>query len=167
MLTLTFKNQQMDTPNAIELVATFHKTFNHPIINSPMIPDSARCDLRINLLAEELEELKEAVQKNSIIDVADALCDLQYVLAGAVLEFGLGEKFKELFYEVQRSNMSKAARSKDEAIATIQRLKKDDNIDAYYEAVGDLYLVYRKSDNKILKSCNYSPANLAKIIHGR
>src|SRR5918993_746387 len=101
--------------NSLNQVAEFHTTFKHPIQPSPIIPSKERCQLRIALLAEELKELQEAVDNNDLVEVADALCDLQYVLSGAILEFGLGEKFAALFEEVQRSNMSKACRSEDEA----------------------------------------------------
>jgi predicted HAD superfamily Cof-like phosphohydrolase len=98
----------MDKLDSLNQVAEFHKTFNAPILDTPQIPSKERADLRVSLLQEELDELKKAIEDNDLVEVADALCDLQYVLSGAVLEFGLGEKFVELFNEVQRSNMSKA-----------------------------------------------------------
>ena len=49
-----------------------------------------------------------AIKDNNLTEVADAPCDLQYVLAGAILEFGMGAKFRALFSEVHCSNMSKA-----------------------------------------------------------
>ena len=109
----------MDKIDALNQVAEFHKTFNAPILDTPQIPSKERCELRISLLQEELNELKDAIAGNNIVEVADALCDLQYVLSGAVLEFGLGEKFVELFNEVQRSNMSKACANQQEADETI------------------------------------------------
>ena len=101
----------MEKLDSLNQVAQFHQTFGAPILAQPTIPAADRCNLRVSLLAEELDELKEAIAANDLIEVADALCDLQYVLSGAVLEFGLGEKFVELFNEVQRSNMSKACAS--------------------------------------------------------
>lgn len=154
----------MKQPDALNLVADFHKTFKHPILNSPTIPSEDRCKLRVALLAEELKELEVAILERDIVEVADALCDIQYVLSGAILEFGLGEKFSELFEEVQRSNMSKACNTEDEAKATVEFYKKKDNTECYYKEEGGRWLVYRKSDNKTIKSVNYSPANLAKIV---
>ncbi|MBY0245455.1 MAG: nucleoside triphosphate pyrophosphohydrolase family protein, partial [Sphingobacteriaceae bacterium] len=116
--------------------------------------------LRVELLAEELKELRQAIQDNDIVEVADALCDLQYVLSGAVLEFGLGQSFKNLFDEVHRSNMSKACKTIEEAEQTIAHYLAKDNTEAYYKEIDGLFLVYRKSDDKTLKSVNYSPANL-------
>ena len=104
--------------DALNQVAAFHKLFKHPVLDKPQIPSKERCELRVELLSEELKELQEAIKANDLVEVADALCDLQYVLSGAVLEFGLGEKFVELFDEVQRSNMSKACKSLDEAERT-------------------------------------------------
>ena len=93
------------------MVADFHETFRHPILPAPAIPSEDRCKLRVALIAEELKELETAIRDKDIIEVADALCDIQYVLSGAILEFGLAGKFKALFEEVQRSNMSKACSS--------------------------------------------------------
>ncbi len=150
--------------NALSQVAEFHHTFKHPVVENPAIPSATRSQLRIDLLAEELKELQEAVQNNDLVEVADALCDLQYVLAGAVLEFGLGDKFKELFDEVHRSNMSKACKTVEEAEQTIAHYKAKDNVDAYYKEIEGLFLVYRKGDDKTLKSINYSPADLKSRI---
>src|SRR6188508_690070 len=154
----------MQTPETLNAVADFHTTFQHPILSSPGIPSESRCKLRVALIAEELKELEVAILEKDIVEVADALCDIQYVLSGAILEFGLGEKFKALFDEVQRSNMSKACRSEDEAIATVEHYKKKDGTDCYYKEEGGKWLIYRKSDNKTLKSINYSPANLEGIL---
>ena len=154
----------MKQPDALNLVADFHQTFKHPILSSPEIPSETRCKLRVALLAEELKELEVAILEKDIVEVADALCDIQYVLSGAILEFGLGEKFKELFEEVQRSNMSKACETEDEAKQTVEFYKKKDNTECYYKEEGGRWLVFRKSDNKTIKSVNYSPANLVGIL---
>ncbi len=154
----------MKQPESLQLVAEFHKTFKHPILPSPTIPEEKRCRLRVELLAEELKELEEAIQADDIVAVADALCDLQYVLSGAVLEFGLGDKFNALFEEVQRSNMSKACASEQEALETVEFYKSRDNTDCYYLNEGDKWLVYRKADNKTIKSKGYSPADLESIL---
>lgn len=153
----------MKEAEALNSVSKFHKTFNHPILSEPQIPAKNRAELRVNLLREELEELQEAIDNQDVVEVADALCDLQYVLAGAILEFGMGDKFAELFAEVQRSNMSKVCRSKEEAQATVNHFATQ-NQEAYFEKKDDFYLVYRKADNKTLKSINYSGVDLEKIL---
>ncbi len=143
----------MKDTQALRQVSEFHRTFKHPILEKPTIPAENRCKLRIALLAEELKELEEALNQKDLVEVGDALCDLQYVLAGAILEFGFGEKFKALFEEVHASNMSKACVSKEEAEATIEFYKKKDNTEAYYVESDGKFLVYRKSDNKTLEVC--------------
>ena len=154
----------MQEPNSLNQVAEFHRTFKHPIKETPGIPAMERANLRVSLLAEELQEFKQAIEANDFVEAADALCDLQYVLAGAILEFGLGEKFKQLFDEVHRSNMSKACKSTEEAENTVAHYSKTENTECYYTKVDDLYLVYRKSDNKTLKSVNYSAAQLNQLL---
>ena len=154
----------MKQPDTLNLVAQFHQTFKHPILLQPAIPQEKRCKLRVALIAEELKELEVAILENDIVAVADALCDIQYVLSVAVLEFGLGEKFKTLFDEVQRSNMSKACNTEAEAIETVKHYQKKDGTECYYKEEAGKFLIYRKSDNKTLKSINYSPANLEAII---
>ncbi len=151
-------------PAPLNSVAEFHTTFKHPILDSPQIPSKERCKLRIELISEELKELQEGIDKGSIVDIADAFCDLQYVLSGAILEFGLSQKFKELFDEVHRSNMSKACKSEAEARKTVQFYKEYHDCEASYQQEGDLFLVYRTPDHKVLKSVNYSPADLEGML---
>lgn len=153
----------MDKIDALNQVAEFHKTFNAPILDHPTIPNADRCNLRISLLQEELNELKDAIANNDLVEIADALCDLQYVLSGAVLEFGLGEKFVPLFDEVQRSNMSKACATQQEADETIA-FYKEKGEDAFAQKSGDKINVHRVSDNKVLKNKYYSPADLKSIL---
>lgn len=148
----------------LEKVAEFHKTFGHPILDKPQIPDAKRAKLRHELIREELEEFNQAIVQGDIVAAADALCDMQYVLSGAVLEFGLKDKFNELFAEVQRSNMSKACKNDIEALATQQFYKERDGIETYVKEKDGLFFVYRTSDNKALKSVNYSKADLKSII---
>jgi len=155
----------MTQPDALNLVAEFHRTFKHPILKSPAIPGEDRCKLRVALIAEELKELEVAILEKDIVSVADALCDIQYVLSGAILEFGLGGKFKELFEEVQRSNMSKACKTEEEAKATVEFFKKKDGTECFYKMEDGKWLVYRTADNKTMKSVQYSPADLDRIVN--
>lgn len=156
----------MKSLESLRQVAEFHKTFQHPIEPEPLVPSRERCDLRVSLLQEELDELKDAIDKKDIIEIADALCDIQYVLSGAVLEFGLGNQFRDLFDEVQRSNMSKACQTEEEAKATVTHYTSQ-GTSCYYKEKDGKYMVYRQSDNKTLKSIMYSPADLKSIINGK
>ncbi|SHO62087.1 MULTISPECIES: nucleoside triphosphate pyrophosphohydrolase family protein [Algoriphagus] len=153
----------MQDPKSLTSVALFHETFKHPVLPEPTIPSETRCNLRVSLLSEELKELEEAIENKDLVEIADALCDLQYVLSGAILEFGLGEKFKTLFDEVQRSNMSKACKTEEEAKATVAHYEAK-GTPSFYEKEGDLFLVFREGDHKTLKSVNYSPADLKGIL---
>jgi predicted HAD superfamily Cof-like phosphohydrolase len=154
----------MEQINSLNQVADFHRTFNAPILDTPQIPSEQRCELRVNLLQEELNELAQAIKDNDIVEIADALCDIQYVLSGAVLEFGLGDKFVELFNEVQRSNMSKACSTEEEAQRTLEHYKQKDGTEGYYKQVGDKWVTYRNGDDKVLKSVGYSPANIKGML---
>lgn len=151
-------------PTPLNDVAEFHTTFHLPILDSPTIPGEDRCQLRINLLQEELDELKDAIRDKDITAVADALSDLQYVLSGAILEFGLGNKFKELFEEVQRSNMSKVCENYAVAEETLEHYMAKDGTRGFIHESHSGFLVYRESDRKVLKSVKYSPADLEKIL---
>ena len=153
----------MEKIDSLNQVAEFHKTFNAPILETPQIPSKERCELRISLLQEELNELKEAISDQSMVEIADALCDLQYVLSGAVLEFGLGEKFVEMFNEVHRSNMSKACDNQQQADETIA-FYAEKGEEAFSEISVNKINVHRKSDHKVLKNKYYSPADLATIL---
>jgi predicted HAD superfamily Cof-like phosphohydrolase len=152
--------------NYIKMVEEFHKTFNAPVLETPQIPSKERCNLRINLMQEELNEIKDAIENQDFVEISDGLCDLMYVLCGSILEFGLKEKFNTLFDEVQRSNMSKACTSQQEALATLSHYKQKDGTEGRYEEVNGKYIVYRSTDNKVLKSVGYSPASLEDIING-
>lgn len=151
-------------PQALSDVGKFHETFGLPVLNKPFIPSEERCNLRVSLLEEELNELKEALVNKDIVEAADALADIQYVLSGAILELGLGSVFKDLFDEVQRSNMSKTCATMEEALATQQYYISEKNTESYIEEKSNYFLVYRKSDGKVLKSVKYSPADLKTIV---
>ena len=151
---------------SLEQVKEFHALFNAPVLDVPKIPAKERCDLRIGLISEELDELKEAIKNNDLVEVLDALCDIMYVLNGTILEFGFQNIFDTAFNEVQRSNMSKACENELVAQATVEHYKQKDGTESDYKEVNGKYIVYRNEDNKVLKSVNYSPANLPGIIKG-
>jgi predicted HAD superfamily Cof-like phosphohydrolase len=118
-------------PQALNSVADFHELFGAPILSKPTIPDAERCTLRVSLLQEELDELKQAIADGDLVEIADALGDIQYVLAGAVHEFGLGDRFADIFGEIQRSNMSKACTTLEEAEKTVKHYKIYKGEEAY------------------------------------
>ena len=86
-------------------VGVFMKTFGQEVKNEPSFSSDKINQLRINLIQEELDELKEAMSNNDLLEVADALTDLLYVTYGAGHAFGID--LDKCFNEVQNSNMSK------------------------------------------------------------
>ena len=116
-------------------VKTFMNTYGQEIRDNASFPDKKIVQLRINLIQEELNELKDAINNNDIIEVADALTDILYVTYGAGHSFGIN--LDKCFNEVQDSNMSKL----------------DENKQPIYNDSG-----------KVMKGPNYFPPNLKKII---
>jgi predicted HAD superfamily Cof-like phosphohydrolase len=88
------------------MVREWHEAFDVPVAPEPAIPP-ARAALRLALIEEEAAELREAVEAGDLVAVLDALCDLQYVVDGAFLEFGLHGVKHDAMAEVHGSNMSK------------------------------------------------------------
>ena len=122
----------------LEQVQIFHETYGLPVKDSPDISDPKTNGLRINLLAEEVEELQEALEAGDMVEVLDALTDIQYVLDGAYLSFGLQDVKMAAFEEVQRSNMSKLG--------------------------ADGKPIVREEDGKILKGPDYFKPDLGQFI---
>ena len=116
-------------------VKTFMDTYGQEVKNTPEFPDSKIVQLRIDLIQEELNELKEAINNNDIIEVADALTDILYVTYGAGHSFGVD--LDSCFNEVQNSNMSKLG---------------DDGKPIYNDS------------GKVMKGPNYFKPNIKKII---
>ena len=89
-------------------VKKFMLTFGQDVKNKASFPNAKIQNLRIDLIDEELTELKDAIKNNDIVEVADALTDLLYVTYGAGHAFGID--LDKCFNEVQSSNMSKLSR---------------------------------------------------------
>ncbi len=94
--------------NAIEQVKEFADTFNIEYSdNMNANIDESIIDLRFRLMQEENLEYLEAAKNKDIVEIADALGDILYILCGTILTHGLQHKIVEVFDEIQRSNMSK------------------------------------------------------------
>ncbi|NER18568.1 pyrophosphohydrolase domain-containing protein [Spongiivirga citrea] len=92
----------------LEAVKEFHEAFGLGVKHEPIADLGAnKLKLRFNLMAEENEEYLEAAEENDLVEVADALGDMLYILCGTILEHGMQYKIEEVFEEIQRSNMSK------------------------------------------------------------
>jgi predicted HAD superfamily Cof-like phosphohydrolase len=121
--------------NAVEL---FHNSFGLGV-SKTMKADLGREKnlLRFNLMDEENKEYFEAASANDLVEVADALGDMLYILCGTILEHGMQYKIEEVFEEIQRSNMSKLG--------------------------ADGKPIYRE-DGKVLKGPNYFKPNIEEIL---
>ena len=116
-------------------VKTFMNNYGQDVKEKASFPDDTIVQLRVDLIEEELNELKEAIKNNDIVEVADALTDILYVTYGAGHSFGVN--LDKCFDEVQRSNMSKLGE--------------------------DGKPIYNDS-GKVMKGPNYFAPNLKKII---
>ena len=119
-------------------VKEFHKAFKLDYLEEPKADLGVnKNNLRFNLMKEENEEYYEAVQSNDLVEVADALGDMLYILCGTIIEHGMQHKIESVFNEIQRSNMSK--------------LGADGNP------------IYR-ADGKVMKGPNYFKPNIKAIL---
>lgn len=92
----------------IKAVERFHRSFGLGVSDSPRANlGQEKNTLRFNLMDEENKEYLQAAQNNDLVEVADALGDMLYILCGTILEHGMQYKIEEVFEEIQRSNMSK------------------------------------------------------------
>lgn len=92
----------------LEAVRLFHTSFGLGV-SEQLLADlgETKNKLRFNLMDEENKEYLEAAQNDDMVEVADALGDMLYILCGTILEHGMQYKIEEVFEEIQRSNMSK------------------------------------------------------------
>lgn len=151
------------------MVREFHETFGHGIGEKPQIPKASVVDFRVDFIKKEANELLAGAVVGDLIEVADGLGDIQYVLDGFFLECGLQDKKDAIMAEIHRSNMSKGCATPEEAEQTISMLVGalgTSESDYEYKLVGDLFVVYRLIDNKVQKSINYSPPELKAIVYG-
>ncbi|MCC2640647.1 MAG: uncharacterized protein K0S45_1060 [Nitrospira sp.] len=91
--------------NAQAMVEEFHRKFEIAVKESPTIPEDATRQLRIRLIQEEFDELKEAMATQDLVGIAKELADLLYVVYGTALSYGMD--MEPVFREVHRSNLSK------------------------------------------------------------
>jgi predicted HAD superfamily Cof-like phosphohydrolase len=127
--------------------------------------DPKDADFVINFIQEELDELKVAVKEKNIIEIFDALLDITYVgLGNGALVFGLKDKMLDGYAEVQASNMSKICNTVAEAEETVKLRSEQQGEPCHYEESNGKYVVYRTSDNKVMKSINYFRPDLSQFF---
>ena len=92
----------------IEAVKIFHELYKLSYKENPTTDIGLdKIKLRFNLMAEENQEYFQAAKNNDLVEVADALGDMLYILCGTIIEHGMQHKIEEVFNEIQKSNMSK------------------------------------------------------------
>jgi len=122
----------------IEAVKAFHEAFKIGYRKTPKADlGTDKNMLRYKLMREENEEYLDAANDNDLVEVADALGDMLYILCGTIIEHGMQHKIEEVFNEIQRSNMSKLGE--------------------------DGQPIYRE-DGKVLKGPNYFKPNIETIL---
>lgn len=122
----------------IEAVKIFHTAFKIGYRETPKADLGIEKNmLRYKLMREENEEYLEAANDDDLVEVADALGDMLYILCGTIIEHGLQHKIEEVFDEIQRSNMSKLGEDGEP--------------------------IYR-DDGKVLKGVNYFKPNIKEIL---
>jgi predicted HAD superfamily Cof-like phosphohydrolase len=127
-----------DIHELISHVETFHDAFGIGNNHKPTVKIEAKdIQLRFDLMKEENEEYLEAAENGDLIEVADALGDMMYILFGTIMKHGMQHKIVEVFEEIQNSNMSK--------------LGADGNP------------IYRE-DGKVLKGPNYFKPDIRSIL---
>ena len=123
----------------IESVKKFHNTYKLGYSETPIATlGNSKNKLRFSLMSEENEEYLEAANNDDIIEVADALGDMLYILCGTIIEHGMQDIIEDVFDEIQRSNMSKLGEDGEP--------------------------IYRE-DGKVLKGPNYFKPNFKKFFN--
>ncbi|BBM37037.1 nucleoside triphosphate pyrophosphohydrolase family protein [Pseudoleptotrichia goodfellowii] len=122
----------------IKSVEEFHRIYKLGNSENPIGKlENGKENLRFELMKEENEEYLEAAKNGDIVEVADALGDMMYILCGTIIEHGMQHIIEEVFDEIHRSNLSKL----------------DENGNPIY-----------REDGKVIKGPNYFPPDIKKII---
>jgi predicted HAD superfamily Cof-like phosphohydrolase len=133
---MTDTTARAERQSVLRDVAEFHRAFGHPVKVIPQVIVRADLEeLRISLLREEFEEYLAAVEANDIVEIADALAGMQYIINGTALVYGID--LDAVHAEVHRSNMSK---------------------------LGPNGQVIRRADGKVLKPETYQPPMVAAVL---
>lgn len=119
-------------------VKEFHESFGIENKSSPtVLIGKEEVELRHRLMAEENSEYLEAAKNNDLVEVADALEDMLYILCGTILKHGMQDVITSVFEEIQRANMSKL----------------DENGKPIY-----------REDGKVMKGANYKDPNIEEVL---
>ncbi len=129
---------QLSLKKVIDMVREFMDTYQLKYFKKPKADIGLKThQLRFELMKEENQEYLEATKNGDVVEVADALGDMLYILCGTILAHGMQDKIEEVFTEIQRSNMSKLGKNGKP--------------------------IYRE-DGKVLKGPHYSEPDLKEIL---
>lgn len=124
--------------NQLDAVLAFHNAFSVEVSHHPTVNTSFDlAQLRFRLMGEENEEYLNAVKNHDLVEVADALGDMLYILCGTILTHGMQHIIEDVFDEIQKSNMSKLG--------------------------ADGKPIYRE-DGKVMKGPDYKKPNLKQFL---
>ena len=141
----------------VEMIKHWSETFGLPVLTEEQFPEVSRAKLALDLIDEEFLETAEAVGYKDFKATKDGLGDLLWVTIRAMMEFGIDPH--EVISKIYESNMSKADVSEEDATITYKKYL-DQNIQTYSKKVGDYFITYRLSDNKVLKSHRFQEPDL-------
>lgn len=152
-------------------VKEFNKAFGveqYNSLNKNIFDNKKLIDYRLNLILEEVQELKDAIENKDLTETVDALTDILYVTYGAFT--ALGVNADKAFDIVQNSNMSKICNTEAEAKETVKwylnnEKERYDSPDYKLSDNGKNYIVFNKNTKKILKNINYVPANFSNLLN--
>jgi len=122
----------------IKKVEEFHTAFECPVATAPNLIPYNRGLLRFELMKEENKEYFDAVESDNLVEVADALGDMLYILCGTIIEHGMQHVIESVFDEIHSSNMSKLDPATGKPIF--------------------------RADGKVMKGANYFKPNIARAM---
>ena len=153
----------METTN---LVLEFHKASGHPVGTKIKLLSKERMLQRIKFIQSELNELKDAVEEDNLVEIVDALEDIRYFVDGTHVEMGTNGIVDSIFHEIHYSNMSKFCSTEEEVEKSILNLSllEPEEIFIYKEIAPLIYVIY-DSNNKVRKGITYRKPDLKPIIY--
>lgn len=153
-------------------VLEFNKAFgvktNTQIQHGIFDKDPKLVKYRLELIEEEVQEFKQAIQDKNMTEILDSIGDSLYVILGAATAFGFDAD--KVFDLVHISNMSKLCKTEQDAIETVKQYKSETpqryDSPAYRKSDDNIHwVVYNQSTMKILKSHKYQPVNFDSLLN--
>lgn len=156
-----------------EKVKDFNRAFGLDVPKSPpldLFEQKQLLSLKLSLIEEEVGELKQAMKEKNLIEIADALADILYVVYGAGIAFGID--LDKAFDLVHESNLSKLCSTQEQAEETVEWYKEEfkngnspyDSVSFRYEPSTNTFVVFNQSTGKVLKNKYYKKVDLSCLF---